>query len=107
MFLPRSESQGHKMAQTQLFPLRAQIAIYFGDAEGSLVSLQNGVMKLLEGGILICDYCARDIWADGHAVYCDLVAQYREVIKTEPTEAMKKFFEITPEGTFLPTRPFV
>ena len=83
--LPQSERQGHELAQKVLYPIQAQIAVFFGQPGGTLQDLQNGVMKLSKGEAVICESCARDIWKEQHKADCSIAIAYKEVTTNEPT----------------------
>lgn len=84
-YLPRSERQGQDWIQQKLIPLQAQIAVYFGDPDGSLESLQQGVMMLAKGETIFCIDCGRDIWKEKHRSDCDIAIQYKKVMSEPAT----------------------
>ena len=79
-YLPGSQLQGEILAQKIVAPMRAQIAVFFGDRSGSLESLQHGAIKLASGKPIICDECKRAIWQEKHTADCPIAIEYDDVM---------------------------
>lgn len=82
-FLPRSQGQGIEKIQTVLVPLQAQIAVLFGQPEGTLEDLHTGVTKLSKGEQITCKECGYDIFKKSHKPDCELYLQAVDVM-TKP-----------------------
>lgn len=80
--LPRSE---HVLAQQKLIPIQAQIAVFFGNKDGTLESLQNGIMKLHQREPIYCESCGRSIWVERHKNDCEISLAYTDVMTNKPT----------------------
>lgn len=87
--LPRSERQGHELARNVLVPLQAQISVFFGNINGDLAALCEGVAKLSKGESIICNCCQQDIWKSGHHPECQILKQSIQVT-TEPPQPIYK-----------------
>ena len=68
--------------KTVLIPIKAEIALLFGNPSGSLRSLHDGAILLSKGETIFCQECHHSIYRDGHTADCQIRLKHAAALKT-------------------------